>query len=150
MAGERGAGARGRTFVEVALVLALTGLAAATTAAGWRHWRGRAPLQRATAVARGELGRARAVAVARRAVVRLSVSGDGELVLSDADGRRLRSTPFRGAPFRLDSLRLRPATLRMNARGQGSPGSLYLYRGDRGVRIVSNFIGRLRVERFGL
>lgn len=150
MSGARDGRARGYTMVELLIVVALAGVVVAGTAAGWRHWAAGAPLQRAEAVARAELHRARATAIGRRSVVRLTVSSRGELVLSDDAGRRLRSIPFRAAPFRLDSLRLRPATLRMNARGQGSAGSLYLYRGDRGARIVSNFIGRIRVERLRL
>jgi hypothetical protein len=46
----------------------------------------------------------------------------------------------------VDSLRVRPATLRFNARGQAAPGSVYLYRGRRSIRIVCNFLGRLRIE----
>lgn len=141
---------RGYTLVELTVVLVLAGTAILAVAAGWRRWSDDWPLDRAAAVARSELGRARATAIARREVVRLRVAGRGELVLHDADDRRLRSTPLTGSPFRLDSVVLRPSTLRYNPRGQGSPGSLYLYRRDRGVRIVSNFIGRIRVERFGL
>ena len=147
----RGAGAaHGYTVVELLVVVTLTAVAVAGSAAGWRHWMRQAPLERAAEVARGELSRARSVAVGRRMVARVSVSERGELVLADDAGRRLRATPFRAPPFRLDSLRLRPATLRINARGQGSAGSLYLYRGGRGIRIVVNFIGRIRLERFGL
>lgn len=141
---------RGFTVVELLVVLVLSAAAVLAVTAGWSRWAAGWPLGRAASVARSELGRARALAIARREVVRLRVSARGELVVRDAADRRLRSTPFRGDPFRLDSLRLRPSTLRYNARGQGSPGSLYLYRRGRGVRIVSNFIGRLRVERFGL
>lgn len=138
---------RGYTLVELSVALALTGLVILTSAVGWHSWRDAAPLEQAASVARSELARARAAAVARREVLRLQVEGSGSLVVSDADGRRLRSTPLRSDPFFLDSIRLRPSTLRFNARGQGSPGSLYLYRGDRAVRIVVNFIGRVRVER---
>lgn len=140
---------RGYTLVELTLVLALAATAVLAVTAGWRRWSEGWRLDRAAAVARSELGRARAIAIARREVVRLRVSGRGELILYDAADRRLRSTPLGGSPFRLDSLVLRPSTLRYNPRGQGSPGSLYLYRRGRGVRIVSNFIGRLRVERLG-
>ena len=140
----------GCTTVELLIVVVLTAVAVAATAAGWRHWMRQSPLERAAEVARGELTRARSVAVGRRIVARVSVSERGELVLADDAGRRLRATPFRARPFRLDSLRLRPPTLRINARGQGSAGSLYLYRGGRGIRIVVNFIGRIRLERLGL
>lgn len=141
---------RGHTLVELTLALTLSGIVALAATAGWRRWREAAPLERASAVAGGELARARSAAVARRSVLRLRVEDGGVLVLSDAEGRRVRATRLRAAPFRLDSVRLRPATLRFNARGQGSPGSLYLYRGDRAVRLVINFIGRVRVERLRL
>ena len=148
MTGRSDGRARGYTVVELLIVVVLAGVAVAGTAAGWRHWAGEAPLERAAAVARSELHRARSIATGRRIVARVRVSDRGELVLSDDGGRRIRSTPFLAPPFRLDSLRLRPATLRVNARGQGTAGSLYLYRGGRGIRIVINFIGRIRVERF--
>ena len=138
----------GFTLLELTVTLALAGLAVLATA-GWLGWRDAARLERAAAVAREELARARGSAAARREVLRLRVDGSGSLVLSDAGGRTLRSTPLRAGPFGLDSVRLRPATLRFNPRGQGSPGSLYLHRGDRAVRIVINFIGRVRVERQG-
>ncbi|MFW6193741.1 MAG: hypothetical protein ACOC83_09675, partial [Gemmatimonadota bacterium] len=68
----------------------------------------------------------------------------------DTDGELVGTTPLVAGTFDLDSARLRPSVLRFNARGQASPGSLYLYRKRRGVRVVSNFIGRVRVERFAL
>lgn len=141
---------RGYTVLELTLALSLSGIVALAAAVGWRRWREAAPLERAAAVAGGELARARGAAMARRSVLRLRVDEGGVLVLSDVGGREIRATRLQAAPFRLDSVRLRPATLRFNARGQGSPGSLYLYRGDRAVRIVINFIGRVRVERLRL
>jgi hypothetical protein len=60
------------------------------------------------------------------------------------------SSVGRSGDVALDSIRLRPATLRFNARGQAAPGSVYLYRRDRGVRLVSNFLGRIRQENFRL
>ena len=88
------------------------------------------------------------LAITRRGVVRIRTRGRGELTLTAPDGRLVSRTNLLDGPFRVDSVRLRPSTLRYNSRGQAGPGSLYLYRGRRGVRIVSNFLGRLRIERF--
>lgn len=93
------------------------------------------------------LSRARMLAVARRQTLRVRISASGSLVLLDPDGERLDEVALQGdGLWTLDSLRLRPATLRFNSRGQAAPGSLYLYRGRRSVRLVSNFVGRIRQE----
>ncbi len=108
-------------------------------------------LRRSADLARGHLIRARTTAVARREAVRVRLAVDRNLRLEDADGGVLSTTHIHGgALLRLDSVRLRPATLRFNARGQAAPGSIYLYRGKRGVRLVSNFLGRIRRETFRL
>lgn len=81
--------------------------------------------------------------------MRVRLDPGGSLVALDARGRIVAATPLRDAGLLgVDSVRLRPATLRFNARGQAGPGSLYLYRGGRGVRLVVNFIGRVRREDF--
>jgi hypothetical protein len=70
--------------------------------------------------------------------------------LIDPSGRRLARVPVGpGSDLQMDSIRVRPPTLRFNSRGQAAPGSIYLYLGVRTVRIVSNFLGRLRVESSG-
>lgn len=97
---------------------------------------------------RGQLVLARTVAVARRETVRVRADETGDLVILDGSGARLNSAGIGGATgLGVDSMRVRPSTLRFNSRGQGAPGSVYLYRGNRTVRIVSNFLGRLRTER---
>lgn len=144
-----GRGARGYTVLELMVAMTLAGL---TLGAGWFglvHYREAVALDRATAVARGELALARALAISRREVVRVRIEGGTDLVLRTPEDSVLKRLSLRQGAMAVDSARLRPATLSYNPRGQGSPGSLYLYRGRRGVRIVSNFIGRLRVERFG-
>lgn len=104
-------------------------------------------LQRSADLARGHLARARLLAVARREAVRVRAGPDGTLLLLDGEDGVLAATPVQGdGLLRLDSVRIRPATLRFNARGQAAPGSIYLYRGKRGVRLVSNFLGRVRRE----
>ena len=109
----------------------------------------RMSLDRSADLAAGHLLRARLGALARREKVRVSLGPSGHLLLLDAAGRRLSSVDLAGQGLlALDSVRIRPRSIRYNARGQGSPGSLYLYRGHRGVRVVSNFVGRVRRQAF--
>lgn len=118
------------------------------TALPLRSWLDGASLDRSANLALSHLNRARMSAVARRATLSVRVSGRGELLLLAPDGSRISSTQLTGDGLvRLDSIRLRPSTLRYNARGQASAGSLYLYKGRRGVRLVSNFVGRVRRAR---
>jgi len=137
----------GITLPEVLISLSmLTILAAAVLPL--RSWLDGISLDRSAQLAISHLNRARMSAVSRRATLRVRVSGPGEILLLAPDGSRISSTRLAGDGLaRLDSIRLRPTTLRYNARGQASAGSLYLYKGDRGVRIVSNFVGRLRLVR---
>lgn len=130
------------------MALAVLGLVLAVGLPGLRRFRERIALERAESACRGRLSQARMLAIARRGVVRIRVTERGELTLEAPDGRIAGRTSLLDGPFRVDSVRLRPSTLRYNGRGQAGPGSLYLYRGGRGIRIVSNFLGRLRVERF--
>ncbi len=108
----------------------------------------RVSLARSAEIARSHLARARLAALTRRARVEVRLGRSGRLLLLDAGGNRIAEVDV-GADglLALDSLRIRPSTIRYNARGQGSPGSVYLYRGDRGVRLVSNFLGRVRKQR---
>lgn len=105
-------------------------------------------LRRAGDLARGHLARARLLAVARREIVRVRAGPEGELLALGPDDASLAVTHLDHPPLGLDSLRLQPSTLRFNARGQAAPGSVYLYRGRRGVRLVCNFLGRVRRETF--
>ncbi len=108
----------------------------------------RVSLARSAEIARGHLARARLTALARRARVEVRLGRSNRLLLLDAGGNRIAEADVGGdGLLALDSLRIRPTSIRYNARGQGSPGSLYLYRGDRGVRLVSNFLGRVRKQR---
>ncbi len=140
------AGRSGFSLVEVAIALAVTGLAATFIIS--REPLDRFSLTRAARVAESQLTLARLHAVATHvptavtlAGTRLEVSRRGGSLLSRVDlGRHTLG--------RLDSLRLQPSTLRFNARGHGSPGSVYLYRGERGIRLVSNFVGQVRAVPF--
>jgi len=139
----------GTTLVEALLVMALIGVLATVSAAGTRRLLDGIALRRAATVVRGELGRARLMAAARRQSIRVRVWSDGDIVLlSPTDSVLSRAGISSGGPFHVDSVRLRPSTLRFNSRGQASPGSAYLYRGAHGIRLVSNFIGRVRSESF--
>lgn len=140
----------GFTLVELMVATVVIALVATAAVSGWRQLRETIALDRAESACRGRLAQARMMAIARRGVVRIRTSPRGELTLEDPDGRIVSRTALLTGRFRVDSVRLRPSTLRYNSRGQAGPGSLYLYRGDRGVRIVSNFLGRLRIERFRL
>lgn len=138
----------GFTLAELLVAVAVLGLVLAIGWPGLLRLRETIALGRAESACRGRLGQARMLAIARRGVVRIRVTPDGVLRLRDPDGAIVSRTNLLDGPFGVDSVKLRPATLRYNGRGQAGPGSLYLYRGGRGVRIVSNFLGRLRIERF--
>lgn len=138
------------TLVELLASLILVGIVTAFGAWGFQRYREAVGLDRATAAARGALARARMLGITRRGVVRVRISSSGAITLRDVDGSVASVTPLLTPVFGLDSVRLRPSVLRFNPRGQAAPGSLYLYKGDRGVRIVNNFLGRQRVERFSV
>jgi len=136
---------RGFTLPELLIALTLLSTLLATGWSGFRQLREAAALRAAARQVVAQLTLARRLAVDRRETVRFRAGGV-EVALSAPDGRILERIALRG-PDRLpvDSIRVRPATLRFNPRGQAAPGSVYLYRGRRSIRIVCNFLGRLRV-----
>lgn len=134
------------TLPEILIVLVIVGTIGMLGASGFRSFRDAATFSAAVEDVSGRLTLARRLAVSRRERIRLRLDG-GSLVLFSADDSALYATHLVGPDAPLDSVRLRPATLGFNARGQASPGSVYLYRGPRGVRIVINFLGRLRRQR---
>lgn len=132
-------------LIDLLLALLVVGLLIGLAFPPVRDAMDRMSLKRSADVAQVQMQRTRLLAVARRETLRLRLSADHELVVLDSRDSVLAVTPLAGDGFvRLDSAQLRPATLRYNARGQAAPGSLYLYRGDRGIRLVSNFVGRVR------
>lgn len=139
-------GRSGFSLVEVAVALAIAGLAATLIISS--EPLDRFSLTRAARVAESQLTLARLHAMATHAPTAVTLAGT-QLEVSRRGGSLLsRVDVGRHAFGRLDSVRLRPSTLRFNARGHGSAGSVYLYRGERGIRLVSNFVGQVRAEPF--
>lgn len=139
----------GFTLVELLIAVALIGLLA-WAAAGFRSLRDATGLEAAARVGRAALVRARTEAVTRGERVRIRMEQRTPPVLVVRDARERVIERFRlvqEAGGRLDSAVLRRSTLSFNPRGQAAPGSLYLYRDGRGIRLVVNFIGRIRRER---
>lgn len=140
--------AAGVTLAEILLALALLGILAAAAA----HGSGAIDalsLHRSADLAHGHLVRARLEALARREKVAVWSRGPGRLLLVGAAGRTLAEVDLGGEGLlALDSLRLRPSVIRYNPRGHGSAGTVTLYRGHRGIRLVVNFVGRVRRHAF--
>lgn len=139
------------TLPELLVVLALIGIVFGASAGALWDFRRRLGLEAAARTGRAALARARMEAVFRGATVRLRRErrDPPELVLRDRDERpiaRFVLGPASGAG--LDSAVLRRSTLSFNSRGQAAPGSLYLFQDDRGIRLVVNFLGRVRREPF--
>lgn len=136
----------GFTLPEISIALVLGATLLALGWSGTEEFREAAALRSAARRVQSSLSAARRMAVSRREPVRFTHSGAALLLTAD-DGTPLGSLELAGADrLDVDSLRVKPATLRFNARGQAAPGSVYLYRGDRSIRIVCNFLGRLRVD----
>jgi Tfp pilus assembly protein FimT len=132
---------------ELLIALTVVGTLTAISASGIRNLRDATSMRAATWSIRNHLLLARSLAIARREKIGVRRDASGNLVIVGASGEMLMTAAVGpAADLTIDSLRVRPATLRFNARGQAAPGSVYLYRGDRIVRVVSNFLGRLRVE----
>lgn len=141
----------GFTLLEAAIVLALAGLLTAVAFSGFRSFADSAAITSAARAVREHVTRARFTAIYRRERVRLRQSLAADLTLKDDRDSVLSSLSLAlTGPFAIDSVRVRPATLRFNSRGQAAPGSIYLYRARRGARIVVNFLGRVRVQRFSI
>lgn len=137
---------RGFTLPEMMIVLTIVSTLLALGWSGARQFREASALQAAARRAAAQLSMARRLAVSRRERIRFRTV-DGDLALIDDEDRPLLRVPIGGPDgLPVDSVDVRPATLRFNNRGQAAPGSVYLYRGGRSIRIVCNFLGRLRIE----
>lgn len=136
----------GFTIVELLIGLVMMGAMLALGWSGLRSFRESAALEAAARGVTRMLTLGRTLAIARRDPVYLRVVPDG-LALFSSEGTRLAAVDIGpGADLAVDSVRVRPAALRFNARGQAAAGSVYFWRGDRGIRLVSNFLGRVRRE----
>lgn len=136
----------GFSLLEVVVALALAGLTAAIVAS--RASLDEFGLTRAARLAESQLVRARLHALASHTTTEVRLVGKSLRVAPRGDSLLSRVDLATQALGQLDSVRLRPSTIRFNARGHGSPGSVYLYRGRRGIRLVSNFVGRVRAVPF--
>ena len=150
MSASRGvvAGRRGVTLIELSITVAalgiLLGLAIPATFV-LDEW----SLARAARLAEGTLTSARLTAIAHRRTLLVRTSPSGVLETVDRAGSVVARVDLAASGIRaIDSLRVRPAAIRYNPRGHGSAGSIYLYRGRRGIRVVSNFLGRIRRHSF--
>jgi prepilin-type N-terminal cleavage/methylation domain-containing protein len=137
---------RGFTLVELLIGLVILGFIMALGWSGLRSFRESASLEGAARGATRLLILGRGLAVARREPVHLRAVPHG-LALTAPDGAQLAGLSVGpGAEFDVDSVRIRPSALRFNTRGQAAAGSVYLWKGDTGIRLVCNFLGRVRRE----
>lgn len=141
---------RGHTLVESILVLTIVGIVAAVSVAALYRFRRASALEAAARLGRAALVRARMEAVHRggRVRIRRERARPPELVLRDGNEALIARVALAPGGAGLDSAELRRSTLSFNARGQAAPGSLYLYGRGRGIRLVVNFVGRIRREDF--
>ncbi len=138
--------ARGFTLPELLIALTVVSTMLALGWSGVRDFREASALQAAARRVTAQLSLARRLAVNRRETIRFRIV-DRDLALTEEDGRPLLRVPVGGPDgLPVDSVDVRPATMRFNDRGQAAPGSVYLYRGRRSIRVVCNFLGRLRIE----
>lgn len=136
----------GTTLIELLIALVVILTVAALGWSGIRRHRAAAALQGAARAVSRQLALGRTLAVSRRESVRFR-QGPDELLLLAADGSPLaRLGVGRETDLRVDSVRIRPGTIRFNPRGHAGAGSVYLWRDGRGIRLVCNFLGRVRQE----
>ncbi len=138
--------ASGHTLLELLLVLVILGALAALGWGALQRARDVAALEGAARAVARELALAKNLAVSRRETIRLR--GDvGGIGIFASDGTRLANLDIgRGGELPVDSVDIRPRILSFNARGHSGAGSIYLWRGTRGIRLVCNFLGRVRRE----
>jgi prepilin-type N-terminal cleavage/methylation domain-containing protein len=138
----------GFTLIETLMALVLLGSLVALSVPALVRLREAWMLDGAARAAQRHLHAARRLAVTRRDVVRVRATPEAILLTGGTQDSVLVRLPMGpGTELPVDSVRLRPSTLRFNARGHAAPGSLTLYRRGRRLRLVSNFLGRVRRER---
>lgn len=138
----------GHSLIEITIALVVISVVAAIAlpaTSAVDRW----ALTRAARLTERQLANARILAVARRDRIRLRVVGGGTLESLDGAGTIVdRRVLAGGRPGLVDSVTIRPASIRFNPRGHGAAGSIYLYRNGRGIRVISNFVGRIRRHSF--
>jgi prepilin-type N-terminal cleavage/methylation domain-containing protein len=136
----------GMTLIELLIALVILSTLSAIGWRGLRRYRDAAALQEAANAVTRALNFGRNSAMARRETIRLRV-GAGELLLLSPDGVPVFRLPIGpGTELPVDSVVVRPATIRFNSRGHAGAGSVYLWRHNVTVRLVCNFLGRVRRE----
>ncbi len=136
----------GLTLVELLIALVLTATVSALSWTALRSARDAAALEGAARSVSRQLALGRNLAVARREPIRLR-AGPTDLGLYASDGTRISSLEVGpGGELPVDSVEVRPSTIRFNARGHAGAGSIYLWKGRRGIRLICNFLGRVRRE----
>ena len=137
----------GYSLVELLIGLVLLSTIFALGWSGLRHARDAAALEGAVRAVSRQLTLGRNIAVARRETVHLR-AGPNDLGLYSADGSRLSALHVGpGGDLQVDSVKVRPSTIRFNARGHAGAGSIFVWKGRRGIRLICNFLGRVRRER---
>ena len=140
--------ASGTTLLEVVCAIALLSILASLSIPVVRSLDAWA-VNAAARITERHLMTVRLRAAADRRLYRIRATPGGNLETLDNTGRVVGRLELAGPTARLvDSLRVRPRTIRYNPRGHGSAGSIYLYRNGRGVRLISNFVGRIRRHSF--
>lgn len=140
----------GFTILELLVAVVIFGILAGVGVSGFLRFREATAMDRAADAVQSELANGRMLAIRRGENVRVRLAPRVRLELRAPDDSVLSIRDFSDGPLRLDSVRIRPPWFRFNSRGHAAPGSIYLYRGRRGVRLVSNFLGRVRRERIAL
>ncbi len=136
----------GYTLLELLVVLVLLGTLSSLSWTALRRARDAAALEGAARSVSRQLAAGRNLAVARRETIRLQ-AGPADLGLYASDGTRISSLAVGpGEELPVDSVDIRPSTIRFNARGHAGAGSIYLWKGRRGIRLICNFLGRVRRE----
>lgn len=134
------------TLIEMLIALIVLSTTAAIGWSGLRRYRSAAALGGAASAVTRQITLGRTLAVSRRETIRLRAGPDDLVLLAPDDRPLARLEIGKGTELPVDSVRIRPGTIRFNARGHAGAGSVYLWRDDRGVRLVSNFLGRVRRE----
>lgn len=136
----------GYTLVELLIALVVIGTLSSLGWTALRSFRDAAALEGAARSVSRQLAAGRNLAVSRRETIRLR-AGPADIGIYASDGTRISSLAVGPAgELPVDSVEIRPSTIRFNARGHAGAGSIYLWKGRSGIRLICNFLGRIRRE----